>query len=185
MVNLDTADIKKVSRELDAFYTALKSFIYYIELNKQGNANKNNSGFWDYIEFTLLYTMLVNWNEVFGIAKQNKHWNEITLEDSDYINRLYTAGEFNYTSWTEYRNYINELNHNFILFPDPYHHTDQKYNLEGIKVSLEVTHEWFHELVSSNEDIAKSEEITKWPIKTKDHINNLRQEIQAVIGANY
>ncbi len=184
MINIDKTHIKKVSRELDAFYTALKSFIYYTELNKQGTTKLNNSEFWSYIEFTLLYTMLVNWNEVFGVAKQNKHWNEITLEVSDYINKLYVAGEFNYTSWTEYRNYINELNHNFILFPDPYHHTDQKYNLEGIKVSLEVTHEWFHDLASSNEDIAKSEEINKWPIKDKDHINNLRQEIQAVISAN-
>jgi hypothetical protein len=184
MIHLDKTDIGKISRQLDALYTAFKCFVYYTEIHKQHDSKRTNIEFWDFIEFTSLYTMLINWNEVFGIVKKNNHWKELTLEESEYINRLYQAGEYNYTSWMEYRSYISELCNDFIFFPDPYHHRDQKYNLDGIKTSLEVTHEWFHALVSDNEDLVKSGELNKWPITTKDHIGDLKQEIQTVLKAH-
>ena len=182
MPQIDKYFIEKISRQLDAFYTALKSFIYYTELHKHINKGVNNQEFWNFFEFTSLYTTLVNWNEVFGVNKKNKHWKEITLEDSEYLKKLYTSGNFDYTSWTEYRNYINELNHNFILFPDPYHHKDQNYHLEGVKASLEVTHEWLHKLILEHKEIENNQLPNKWPIQSRNYIEELRQEVQTALS---
>ncbi|MGI9227957.1 MAG: hypothetical protein ACR2PU_04105 [Gammaproteobacteria bacterium] len=181
MLNIDKDDIRRVASQLDAFYTALKCFIYYVEIKNKQDVEKDNVDCWNFIEFTLIYTMLINWNEVFGINKDNKHWKEITFEQPEYTNRLYHAGEYTYTSWTEYRSNINDLSNNFISFPDPYHHREQKYNLEGIKVSLEVTHDWLYELVADNEGILDTEESEKWPITNKNHIDELKQEIQTIL----
>ena len=180
--NLET-NLKKSSRELDAFYTALKSFFYYTELRKYGELNRSNDEFWDLVEFTLLYSMLVNWNEVFGMSKKNTHWNKLTLENSEYVNILYSAGNFDYTNWTEYRRYINEICHNFILFPDPYHHKDQEYNIQGMKISLEITHQWLNEKVSNNTDLVKNDELNKWPLSNKDYINDLKSETQTIVNS--
>ena len=182
MSHIDNTFIEKISSQLDAFYSAIKAFIYYTELNKRIVKEVNNQAFWNFIEFTLLYTMLVNWNEVFGVNKKNKHWKEITLEDPIYLKKLYSAGNYNYTRWTEYRNYINELNNNFILFPDPYHHRDQNYDLEGVKVSLEVTHEWLYDLILENKDMINNQVFNKWPVDAKNYINDLKREVQAVLN---
>ena len=181
MLQIDKDDIRRVARQLDALYTGLKCFIYYTEIKNKQAVENDNTECWNFIEFTLLYTMLMNWNEVFGIHKNNKHWKEISSEQSEYTNRLYQAGEYTYTSWSEYRSYMNDLRNDFISFPDPYHHRDQNYNLKGIKVSLQVTHEWLHDLVTNNDDILNSEESEKWPIKNEHHIDELRKEIQAVL----
>jgi hypothetical protein len=182
MLHIDKDDIRRVAGQLDALYTALKCFIYLSEIKNKQDADKHNIKCWDFIEFTLMFTLLINWNEIFGINSKTNHWKEITFEQSEYIDKLYAEGNYNYASWTAYRNEINDLCNNFISFPDPYHHKNHKYNLQGIKISLELTHEWLHSLVAENEIIFSSEEAEKWPINNKQHIEELKQEIQAALA---
>ena len=55
----------------------------------------------------------------------------------------------------EFRRNINDLKNNFISFPDPNHHKDQNYDLESIKITLFVTHDWMCALVTNNESILR------------------------------
>ena len=184
MIKIDIADIEKISRQLDAFYTAYKGFVYYTELHDYQHKNAKIKNFWNFIEFMSLSTLLINWNEIFGITKKNESWKQITFEVPEYIKLLYKEGEFTYSTWTDYRNYINELCNDFIIFPDPYHHSDQKYNLEGIKCSLEITHDWLYKLVSCNNGLINSEYLNRWPVANKNYIKNLKREILINIRAH-
>ena len=184
MSNINNVDIKKISAQLDAFYTALSCFIYYSYINENKNAISSITNFWKLTEFIYLYTLLENWNKVFGLDCKNNHWKEITFEVPEYTKLFYEAGNFNYTSWTEYRTYVNELTHDFALFPDPYHHINQNYNLDGVKNSLEFTHKWLHELLFVKKKAKNIEELNKWPISNKDHIDNLKKEIHTVLQSN-
>ncbi len=180
MFQLNNEDIRKVSGQLDTLYTALKCFIYYTEIKNKLETTKQNIKCLEFIEFTLLYTLLINWNELFGLDKKNNHWKKITLEKPEFTNRLYQAGNYTYVSWSEYRSYINVLCNNFITFPDPYHHRDQSYDLHGVNVSLKVTHCWLQDLVKDS-DIAMNEKIKKWPITNKNHIEELKLQIHAIL----
>lgn len=184
MSNINNVDIKKISVQLDAFYTALSCFIYYSSINENKNTISSVTNFWKLTEFIYLYTLLENWNKIFGLDCKNYHWKEITFEVPEYTKLFYEAGNFNYTSWTEYRTYVNELTHDFALFPEPYHHINQNYNLDGIKNSLEFTHNWLHELLFVKKKAKNIEELNKWPISNKNHIDNLKKEIQTVLQAN-
>lgn len=184
MSNINNVDIKKISVQLDAFYTALSCFIYYSSINENKNTISSVTNFWKLTEFIYLYTLLENWNKIFGLDCKNYHWKEITFEVPEYTKLFYEAGNFNYTSWTEYRTYVNELTHDFALFPEPYHHINQNYNLDGIKNSLEFTHNWLHELLFVKKKAKNIEELNKWPISNKDHIDNLKKEIQPFLQAN-
>lgn len=184
MSNINNVDIKKISVQLDAFYTALSCFIYYSSINENKNTISSVTNFWKLTEFIYLYTLLENWNKIFGLDCKNYHWKEITFEVPEYTKLFYEAGNFNYTSWTEYRTYVNELTHDFALFPEPYHHINQNYNLDGVKNSLEFTHNWLHELLFVKKKAKNIEELNKWPISNKDHIDNLKKEIQTVLQAN-
>lgn len=184
MSNINNVDIKKISVQLDAFYTALSCFIYYSSINENKNTISSVTNFWKLTEFIYLYTLLENWNKIFGLDCKNYHWKEITFEVPEYTKLFYEAGNFNYTSWTEYRTYVNELTHDFALFPEPYHHINQNYNLDGVKNSLEFTHNWLHELLFVKKKAKNIEELNKWPISIKDHIDNLKKEIQTVLQAN-
>ena len=181
MSNINNVDISKISVQLDAFYTALSCFIYYSYISENKNAFSSATNFWDLTEFIYLLTLLENWNKTFGLDCKNNHWKEITFEVPEYTKLFYEAGNFNYTSWTEYRAYVNELTHDFALFPDPYHHINQKYNLDGAKSSLEFTHDWLHELLFVKKKVKNIEELNKWPISNKDHIESLKKEIQSVL----
>ena len=184
MSNNNNVDIKKISVQLDAFYTALNCFIYYSSINENKNAIGSVTNFWKLTEFIYLHTLLENWNKIFGLDCKNYHWKEITFEVPEYTKLFYEAGNFNYTSWTEYRTYMNELTHDFALFPDPYHHINQNYNLDGVKNSLEFTHNWLHELLFVKKKAKNIEELNKWPISNTDHIDNLKKEVQTVLQAN-
>ncbi len=183
MLNIDQDDIRRIAGQLDALYTALKCYVYYSEVKSYIETEKSNTHIWDFVEFTLLYTLLINWNEIFGINAKGAHWKELTSEQDDFIDKLYDSWEYNYSSWSEYRREINELCNSFISFPDPYHHKNQNYDLTGIKVSLEVTHHWLHDLVADNKDILSDEESEKWPLNNINHINDLKKEIQAVVNS--
>lgn len=178
MINVNQDDIRRAASQLDALYTSMKCFVYYTEIKKKQDIEKQNTECWDFIEFTLLYTMLINWNEAFGISSQSNHWKEITFEQPEFTAKLYAAGNFTYQSWTDYRTYINDLSNSFISFPDPYHHKNQDYALDGIKASLEVTHDWLNGLLENNAGILSSDESEKWPIANKNHISDLKQQIQ-------
>ena len=182
MLNIDQEDIRRISGQLDTLYTALKCFVYHTEVKDKVDADKNNNQFWEFIEFTLMYTLLINWNEIFGINAKGNHWKEITFEQDEYIDRLYELGNYDYTSWSDYRREINDLCNSFISFPDPYHHKNQQYNLEGIRVSLEITHEWLYKLVANTKDILSEEELSKWPILNKNHIENIKKEIHIALN---
>ena len=134
MLKIDQDDIRRIAGQLDTLYTTLKCYVYYTEINKLDMQN-NNARFWKFIEFTLMYTMLINWNEIFGINAKGNHWKELTFEQDEYIDTLYESGGYTYASWSDYRHEINDLSNSFISFPDPYHHKSQEYNLEGIKLS--------------------------------------------------
>ena len=181
MSDINNVDIKKISTQLDAFYTALSCYIYYSYINENKNFISSVIKFWELTEFVYLTTLLENWNKIFGLECKNNYWKEITFEVPEYTKMFYEIGNFNYTSWTEYRTYINELTHDFTLFPDPYHHLNQKYNLDGIKHSLEFTHKWLHEIFIVKNKSKNGEILSKWPIANKNHINNLKQEIQTVL----
>ena len=181
MLHIDKDDIRRAAGQLDALYTALKCFIYYTEIKNRHNTEKQSSNCWDFIEFTLLYSMLINWNEVFGINTKSDHWKEITFEQDEYTDTLYAAGGYTYASWYEFRRSINDLKNNFISFPDPYHYKNQDYDLEGIRTSLVVTHDWLYSLIANNEDILSKEESDKWPIMNKNLIEELKNEIQVAL----
>ena len=178
MPSVDLKSFRKIADQLDSFYTSLKAFIYYSEIYKQLENGGDNQEFLNFLKFSLLNTMLISWYEVFGIEKKNMHWKEITLENPDYLRKIYDAGNYNYTSWTEYRNYISDLRNNFLNLPDYYHHETQEYDFKGVNTSLEITHKWLYELVSSNEELNNCEEFNKWPVKTKNYIDTIRKEIQ-------
>ncbi len=181
ILNINKDDIRRVAGQLDALYTALKCFIYYTEIINRLDTKEQNTNCWDFIEFTLLYTMLINWDEVFGINTKSCHWKEITLEQDEYIDTLYAAGAYTYTSWYEYRRNINDLKNNFISFPDPYHHKNQNYDLEGIRTSLVVTHNWLHGLIENNIGLLSKNESDKWPVMNKNLIEELKREIQLAL----
>ena len=183
MKQFNLSDIQRISRELDAFYTALRAHVYFTEFQKQRDVRRNNAAFWDFAEFTILYSLLINWNEIFGIEARNNHWKEVTLEDPDFVKRLYEAGQFSYASWTEYRSYVNELKHDFVLFPDPYHHRGREYDLAGIGASLEVTQGWLIGLVTGNDDLVDADELCKWPMADENHIASLENEVRKVLDA--
>ncbi len=182
MFNIDQDDIRRISGQLDTLYTALKCYVYYTEVKSKLDIEKNNAQCWGFIEFTLMYTMLINWNEIFGINAKGNHWKELTFEQDEYIDKLYDSGGYTYASWSEYRRKINDLCNTFISFPDPYHHKNQEYDLTGIKVSLEVTHHWLHKIVADASDILSNEEAEKWPIANINYIEELKKEIQAVFN---
>lgn len=181
MLAINKDDIRRASGQLDALYTALKCFIYYSEIKNRHDTEKQNTNCWDFIEFTLLYTMLINWDEVFGINSKSDHWKEITLEQDDYTDKLYAAGGYTYNSWYEFRRNINDLKNQFISFPDPYHHKDQNYDLEGIRTSLVITHEWLHDLITIKTGILSKEDSKKWPITNNNLIEELKKEIQVAL----
>ncbi len=183
MLRIDQDDIRRIAGQLDALYTALKCFVYYTELKNNHSKDENKNQCWNFIEFTLLYTLLINWNELFGLNAKGSRWKEVTLEQDQYTDILYDLGGYNYTSWSEYRREINDLCNSFISFPDPYHHRDQEYNLTGIKISLEHTHHWLHDLVANTDHILSSEESEKWPITNKNYIQDLKMEIRDVINS--
>ena len=182
MIHINKDDIRRISKRLDALYTSIKCYIYYMEIKNKKDIEKQNTGCWNFIEFTLLYTLLINWNEVFGINTKQDHWKEITFEQDEYTDKLYAAGGYTYTSWYEFRRNINDLKNDFISFPDPYHHKDQNYDLEDIRISLVVTHDWLHSLIESKEDILSKEESEKWPIADKNHFEVLKEEMQSVLN---
>lgn len=181
MLHIDKEDIRRAAGQLDALYSALKCFIYYTEIKNRHDKEKQNTNCWNFIEFTLLYTMLINWNEVFGINIKHNHWKGITLEQDEYAEKVYAAGGYDYTSWYKFRKNMSDLKNNFISFPDPYHHKNQNYDLEGIRTSLVVTHNWLHDLIADNEGILSKEESEKWPIMNKNLIESLKKEIQVAL----
>lgn len=175
-------DIKKISPQLDTFYTAFSCFVYYSSINKFNKNKKLPSNFWKLTEFIYLNTLLENWNTIFGFDCKNNYWKEITFEVPEYTERFYSSYSYNYTSWTEYRAYINELTHNFFLYPDPYHHVDQAYDLEGVESTLLFTHEWLHKLIYIEKKVTSSEGVDKWPIASKNHMDKLSEEIHGTLA---
>ena len=69
--NLSDNDIKRISSQLDAFYTAFRSYIYYSEVRHTGAIRKHESEFWIFQKYLLLYSLIVNWCEVFGSNAKN------------------------------------------------------------------------------------------------------------------
>ncbi len=182
MLKIDQDDIRRIAGQLDTLYTTLKCYVYYTEIINKLDKQKDNAQYWEFIEFTLLYTLLINWNLIFGINAKGDHWKEITFEQDEYIDTLYISGRYTYASWFDYRHEINDLSNTFISFPDPFHHKNQEYNLEGIKVSLEVTHHWLHKLAANSGDILTSEESKKWPLSKLNYIEELKKEINAAVN---
>jgi hypothetical protein len=152
-------------------------------LGKKYGPDQEREEPWGTLEFTLQYSLLANWNEVYGIEKKNNHWKEITLENQEFVRRLYEAAGLDYRGWTDYRNYVNELRHDFVLFPDPYHHSGQEYDLGALQVSLAVSHQWMYELVSANEELANGEDIGKWPLQQQDYLESLERPMETALAS--
>ncbi len=180
-MEINYADIKRISGQLDAFYTAYKCYIYYREIADTDLNNNKSSGFWKFQEFLLLYALLINWCEVFGISNKNSHWKEMTLENKEFTGVLYSESGYSYNEWTSYRKYINEIKNSFIVFPDQYHHIQENYDLRGVEISLEITHKWLYDIVKDSKDMPELNNLMKWPLLDLKFMEQLRKDMQQLL----
>lgn len=179
---LNNNDIRRISNQLDAFYTAFRSNIYYSEIHNSVIIQQCDNEFWKFQKYLLLYSLIVNWCEVFGPNAKNNHWKEITLENRNFTKLLYEASNFDYAGWSSYRKYVNDVKNSYITEPDEYHHDDVKLDLYGIDVSLNVTHQWLNQMVEGSEDNLSSSVISRWPIDQRTFSRDCRQEFRALFG---
>ncbi len=177
---LNNNDIRRISNQLDAFYTAFRSDIYYNEVHNSVIIQQCDSDFWKFQKYLLLYSLIVNWCEVFGPNAKNNHWKEVTLENRNFTNLLYEASNYDYAGWSNYRKYINNVKNSYITEPDVYHHKDVTLDLYGIDVSLNVTHQWLNQMVEGSEDSLSSSVISRWPIKQRNFSRYCRLEFRAL-----
>ena len=179
---LDNSDIRRISNQLDAFYTAFRSSIYYSEVHNSITIQRHESDFWIFQEYLLLYSLVVNWCEVFGPAAKNNHWKEITLENQEFTKLLYDASNYDYAGWTNYRKYVNDIKNSYLADPDLYHHNKSEIDLYGIDVSLNVTHQWLNQLVLEHEDSLSKEIIDRWPICQRSFSYDSRKGFRELFG---
>ena len=175
-------DIRRISNQLDAFYTAFRSSIYYSEVCCSAAIQQNNSDFWKFQKYLLLYSLVINWCEVFGVFYKNNHWKEITLENKEYTKLLYDRTNYDYDSWSNYRKYIEDVKNTYLVDPDLYHHESAKIDLYGIDAVLNITHQWLIDLVKENKSRLSDEMINKWPISNHKFSQELREEFRALFN---
>ena len=181
MNTLDNDDIRRISSQLDNFYTAYRSYVYYSKIREKSEIESQANQFWKFQEFVLLFSMVVNWCEVFGPLAKNNHWKELTIEDTEYTKLIYEHGDYDYTSWMSYRKYIEDIKNSFIKNVDLYHHQDPNVDLSGIDVSLGVTHEWLNKLASNESSELSSEVFDKWPINNLALIEEIEEDFIAAL----
>ena len=179
---LSNDDIRRITNQLDVFYTAFRSSIYYSEVCCSTTIQQYESQFWKYQKYLLLYSLVINWCEVFGAHAKNNHWKEITLENKEYTKLLYDRTNFDYASWSAYRKYVDEIKYTYLVDPDIYHHENAEINLYGIDAVLNITHQWLNDLVNKNNSRLSDEIINKWPIKNHKFSQELREEFRALFN---
>ena len=99
MNSITKDDLRRISKQLDNFYTAYISYIYYSLICGEDIEQKDASEFVKFQKYLLQFSMIVNWCEVFGANAQNNHWKEITTENQEFTKLLYERGDYNYSSW--------------------------------------------------------------------------------------
>lgn len=181
-ITLNDNDIRLISSQLDAFYTAYRSSIYYSEVHNSVIIQQSGAEFWTFQKYLLLYSLVVNWCEVFGLSAKNNHWKELTLENPNFTKQLYEASNFDYAGWTNYRKYVNDIKNSYLVEPDLYHHDKAEIDLYGIEVSLNVTHQWLNQLVADNESELTKEVVDRWPIHQRTFSRDCRLEFRALFG---
>ena len=102
MDSIDNDDIRRISQQLDNFYTAYRSYIYYSQVCNEVTLQKHANDYWKFQKYLLLFSLVVNWCEVFGAHTKNNHWKEITVENQEFNELLYKRGNYNYTSWSSF-----------------------------------------------------------------------------------
>ena len=171
-------DIRRISNQLDAFYTAFRSGIYYEEVCNSVVIQQSGSEFWKFQKYLLLYSLVVNWCEVFGPHTVNNHWKEITFENRGFTSMLYERTSFDYTGWSNYRKEVDEIKKTFMTDPDLYHHDSAEIDLYGIEASLNITHQWLYDLVQENKENLPEEVINRWPIRNRTFSQDVRHEFR-------
>lgn len=182
MKSIENSDFIRISSQLDAFYTAFKSSIYYSEVCNSSYIQQSTSQFWEFQKYLLLYSLVINWCEVFGTNTNNNHWREITLESKEFTRLLYERTNYDYTSWLSYRKYMEDIKTTYLVDPDLYHHEDAHIDLYGIDASLNITHQWLNGLVKENKEKLSDELISRWPIKDRAFSQKLREEFRMLFN---
>lgn len=178
MESITNDDIRRISKELDNFYTAYRSNIYFTVLQNAIKPQTHSSEFWEFQKYLLQFSLIVNWCEVFGSLTQNNHWKEMTLENNEYTELLYEHGSYSYASWYTYRKYIEEIKKSYLKDLDVYHHENPDIDLSGINTSLRITHVWLNKLVTNSKTELINEIYDKWPISNAELDRELEKELR-------
>ena len=184
MNSIDNDDIRRISSQLDNFYTAYRSYIYYSLITSKANLEVSADSFWKFQKYLLLFSLVVNWCEVFGALAKNNHWKEITVENSEFTKLLYEQSNYDYSSWSSYRKYIEDTKKSYLINPDIYHHKDPKVDLTGIDVSLNVTHSWLNTLANNSASELASDVFEKWPICNLEFRAEIEEEFDTAFCQN-
>jgi hypothetical protein len=182
MNKLDNDDIRRISNELDNFYTAYKSYIYYTEVNNLPAAQTSEHQFWMFEKYLLLYSLVVNWCEVFGVTTKNNHWKEMTLENVEFTKLLYDATSYSYRDWMNYRKHINDQKNMYLSDPDQYHHNQIEIDLYGVGITLDVTHQWLVNCVSINKENLDKDILSRWPVNNRVFDKECRQDFRKIFN---
>ena len=182
MDSIDNDDIRRISQQLDNFYTAYRSYIYYSQVCNEVTLQKHANDYWKFQKYLLLFSLVVNWCEVFGAHTKNNHWKEITVENQEFNELLYKRGNYNYTSWYSYRKYIEEVKKSYLTNLDVYHHANPDVDLTGMGASLSIIHAWLNNLAKKSKAKIKNEVYDRWPINNLDFDREIEEEFRNLLN---
>lgn len=181
MKSVTNDDIRRIYNQLDNFYTAYRSYIYFTVLQDNAKLIAHSGEFWNFQKYLLQFSMIVNWCEVFAPSSKNNHWKEITLENHEYTKLLYERGNYTYTDWYNYRKHIEEIKNSYLRHLDIYHHENMNIDLSGINTSLKITHIWLNKLAINTKQELMHEIYDRWPILNIELDRELEEEILNII----
>ena len=177
MISVDSNDVRRISNQLDFFYTAFRCYFYFSIINTANLNGHQCQEFWRLQRYALFHSLVFNWCELFIPGTENNHWRELTIECPEYTKVFYESSGFNYVEWTQYRNYINEVKNSFLTFPDLYHHQEFTFDLHGIESSLRITQQWLNALLLNKKNKVNVKDLEKWPIKEQNYAEKLQEEV--------
>ncbi len=137
--------VHKVANEIECLYTAADCLIGFEQLNKRYETQQAPD-FWQHVHSALMGAFVINFCKLFGVDCNDRFWKQLTIEQKEFRERIYSATGFDYNHWMDYRKSMTELRNRISVHLTPYSKIRDIPDFEPARQMLQICHHWFAEL---------------------------------------
>ncbi len=156
------------------------SLISFNAIQDRGLTDCYAREFWQAVTTALLGDALINWCHLFGTEINNRYWQQITYEESDFRLRIYDVTGFDYQQLRHYRQSICEQGRLYRDGAFDIAVIQKKLDLGPAEQVLETCFDWCREICTElGVDQGEDSILAK-----KNYFEELRAQVQTVMDYN-